>query len=66
MSSVIEELIRSINATDRSTVNGDGDARVRLILAAQALAIRLETPCDFVQRVTWQEVFAPFSHALMP
>ena len=59
MSSQVEELLEKINAIDQSNLGSDDNARSKLILAAQALTTRLETPWDFVQRMTWQEVGRP-------
>jgi len=56
MSSTIEELIERINLTRRADIGDNADARIKLILAAQALVSRIETPNEFIQRVTFQEV----------
>lgn len=52
----VEDLIQQINATDQTSFSSDADARIRLILAAQALVARLETPWEFIQRIWLQEV----------
>ena len=46
-------LVRQLRSIDRPS---DNDTRVQILTAAQALCQRLETPFDWVQRMTWQEV----------
>lgn len=56
MPSDIHKLIQTINTIEQSDLVDDADSRIKLLQAAQALSIRLETPWDFAQRITWQEV----------
>ena len=46
-------LVRQLRSIDRPS---DNDTRVQILTAAQALCQRLETPFEWVQRMTWQEV----------
>ena len=48
-------LLQQLDAVDKSLL-ADDDTRVRLLTAAQACCRRLETPFEWVQRMTWQEV----------
>ena len=49
------DLLQQLRSTDESSLSGD-DARVEVLRAAQELCQRLETPFEWVQRMTWQEV----------
>ena len=46
------EQLQSIDGTSLS----DQDARVQVLAAARALCRRLETPYEWVLRMTWEEV----------
>ena len=48
-------LLEQIQSIDRPSLS-DESTRVRILMAARALCQRLETPFEWVQRMTWQEV----------
>ena len=51
--------LRSVNRTSLS----DEDARLQVLSAARALCRRLETPYEWVLRMTWEEVSRHRSYA---
>ena len=53
MDSETTRLVQQLRSIDRPSNN---DTRVQILTAAQALCHRLETPFEWVQRMTWQEV----------
>ena len=55
MSSETTRLLQQLRSLDRSSPS-DEDARVQMLTAARELCQRLETPFEWVQRMTWQEV----------
>lgn len=48
-------LLQELQSIDQPSFS-DEDSRVQILAAAQALCQRLETPFEWVIRMTWQEV----------
>ena len=55
MSSEHARLVQQVRSIERTALPDD-NSRVQLLTAAQALCQKLETPFEWVQRMTWQEV----------
>ena len=56
-------LFQQLQSLDRTSLPDD-DARTQALKAAQALCHRLETPFEWVQRMTWQEVSPQLCYSL--
>lgn len=51
----INNLLKQLHSISQASLL-DEDARARILKASQALCQRLETPYEWVLRMTWQEV----------
>ena len=59
MGSEFANLLQQLRSIDRVSLPDDND-RAQILTAARELCQRLETPFDWVQRITWEEVSQAF------
>ena len=55
----LQSLIQEINSQSNSFSNGQTDARLRLVAAAQSLVQAMETPQETMLRYIWAQVNFP-------
>lgn len=55
----LQFLLQEINSQSNAFSNGQTDARLRLVAAAQSLVQAMETPQEAMLRYIWAQVIAP-------
>lgn len=55
----LQSLLQEINSQSNAFSNGQTDARLRLVAAAQSLVQAMETPQEAMLRYIWAQVIAP-------